>query len=96
MIVASRKDLNEAIKWSKKNSPVAFFVLSMNGKWGVPEENPENIVSAFKRLWPDTRTYLKTVATMNHKNGGRINPPEMDINYPQNRIKPRAFYAPKD
>ena len=26
---------------------------------------------------------------MNHKNGGKINPPDMDINYPQNRIKPQ-------
>lgn len=87
MIVASRKDLNEAIKWSKKNSPVAYLVLSMNGKWGVPGENPENIVSSFKRLWPDTRAFLKRVAVMNFKDGGRIRPTELDIAYPQPKIK---------
>ena len=83
----SRKDLNEAIKWSKKNSPVAYFVLSMNGKWGVPGENPDNIVSAFKRLWPDTCSYLKTASIMNYKDGGKIRFTEFDFNYPQPRIK---------
>ena len=87
MIVASRKDLNEAIKWSKKNSPIAYFVLSMNGKWGVPNENPENIVAAFKRLWPETRAFLRTQAHMNFKGNGKITPSELEINYSQNKIK---------
>ena len=85
----SRKDLNEALKWSKKNSPIAYFVLSMNGKWGVPGENPENIVAAFKRLWPETRAYLKTVSIMNFQSGGKIDAAKLDINYPQNRVKPQ-------
>lgn len=85
----SRKDLNEAIKWSKKNSPIAYLVLSMNGKWGVPGENPVNIVAAFKRLWPETRSYLKTMATMNYSAGGKIDAAKLDINYPLNRVKPQ-------
>ena len=87
MIVASRKELNEAIKWSKKNSPEAYLVLSMNGKWGVPGENPENIVSSFKKLWPDLRSFLSTQAIMNYADGGRIRPSELDFNYPQQHIK---------
>jgi len=79
--------MNAALKWSKKNSPVAFFVLSMNGKWGVPGENPMNIVSAFKRLWPELRTYLKTAATMNYADGGRLRTNELEINFPQNQFK---------
>ena len=61
MIVAARKDLNEALKWSKKNSPIAYFVLPINGKWGVPNENPENIVAAFKKLWPETRAFKSRI-----------------------------------
>ena len=87
MIVASRKDINEAIKWSKKNSPIAYFVLSMNGKWGGKDENPENIVTAFKRLWPDARAYLHTMAQMNFKGNGQLIPVEFDIAYPQPKIK---------
>jgi len=87
MISASRKDMLEALKWAKKFSPVAYLVLSMNGKWGTPKDNAMNIVAAFKRLWPETRAYLKTVATMSYKGGGRIIPADLDINYPQKRIK---------
>lgn len=87
MIFASRKDMLEALKWAKKFSPAAYFVLSMNGKWGTPKDNAMNIVAAFKRLWPETRAYLKTVATMSYKGGGRIIPVDLDINYPQKRIK---------
>ena len=87
MISASRKDMLEALKWTKKNSPVAYLVLSMNGKWGTSKDNAVNIVTAFKRLWPETRAYLKTVATMSYKGGGRIIAADLNINYPQNRIK---------
>jgi len=87
MISASRKDMLEALKWSKKYSPVAYLVLSMNGKWGASKDNALNIVTAFKRLWPETRAYLKTVATMSYKGGGRIIAADLEINYPQNRIK---------
>lgn len=87
MISASRKDMLEALKWSKKYSPVAYLVLSMNGKWGTSKDNALNIVTAFKRLWPETRAYLKTVATMSYKGGGRIIAADLDINYPQNRVK---------
>ena len=87
MISVSRKDMLEALKWAKKFSPVAYLVLSMNGKWGTPKDNAMNIVAAFKRLWPETRAYLKTVATMSYKGGGRIIPADLDINYPQKRIK---------
>lgn len=87
MISASRKDMLEALKWAKKFSPVAYLVLSMNGKWGTQKDNAMNIVAAFKRLWPETRAYLKTVATMSYKGGGRIIPADLDINYPQKRIK---------
>jgi hypothetical protein len=77
----------EALKWSKKYSPVAYLVLSMNGKWGTSKDNALNIVTAFKRLWPETRAYLKIVATMSYKGGGRIIAADLDINYPQNRVK---------
>ena len=87
MISAARKDMLEALKWSKKNSPVAYLVLSMNGKWGTPKDNALNIVAAFNRLWPETKAYLKTVATMSYKGGGKIISSEFEINYPQNRIK---------
>ena len=87
MISASRKDMLEALKWAKKFSPVAYLVLSMNGKWGTPKDNAMNIVAAFKRLWPETMAYLKTLATMSYKGGGRIIPADLDINYPQKRIK---------
>ena len=87
MISAFRKDMLEALKWSKKSSPVAYLVLSMNGKWGTPKDNAINIVTAFKRLWPETRAYLKAVATMSYKGGGRIIAADLDINYPQNRVK---------
>ena len=87
MISVSRKDMLEALKWANKFSPVVYLVLSMNGKWGTPKDNAMNIVAAFKRLWPETRAYLKTVATMSYKGGGRIIPADLDINYPQKRIK---------
>jgi len=87
MIALARKDLLEALEWSRKYSPVAYLVLSMNGKWGTRKDNVLNIVEAFKRLWPETRAYLKTVATMSYKGGGRIITADLDINYPQNRIK---------
>lgn len=87
MIAASRKNLNEAIKWSKKNSPIAYFVLSMNGKWGVPNENPENIVAAFKRLWPETRAFLSKQATLSFADRGRIRPSQLQIAYPVQKIQ---------
>lgn len=87
MIVASRKDLNEAIKWSKKNSPIAYFVLSMNGKWGVPNENPENIVAAFKKLWTETRAFLSKQATLSFADRGRIRPSQLQIAYPVQKIQ---------
>ena len=46
-----------------------------------------NIVSAFKRLWPELRTYLKTAATMNYADGGRLRTNELEINFPQNQFK---------
>ena len=84
MIAVARKDLLEALKWSRRYSPVAYLVLSMNGKWGT--RNALNIVESFKRLWPETRAYLKTVATMSYKGGGRILASNLEINYPQKRV----------
>ena len=78
MISAARKDMLEALKWSKKNSPVAYLVLSMNGKQGTPQDHALNIVAAFNRLWLETKAYLKTVATMSYKGGGKIISSEMD------------------
>lgn len=89
MINASRKDLTEAVKWSRKNSPVAYFVLSMNGKWGTPSDNALNIVAALARLWPGTRASLSTAAAMNYPDGGRLRPETMTINYPSERIRER-------
>lgn len=87
MITASRKDLNEAIKWSKKNSPVAYFVLSLNGKWGKTTDNTENIVSSFKRLWPETRDCLSRQGTLNYADKGRIRPSQLQVSYPVPRIQ---------
>lgn len=87
MIALARKDLLEVLKWSRRYSPVAYLVLSMNGKWGTRKDNALNIVESFKRLWPETRAYLKTVATMSYKGGGRIIPADLEINYPQKRVK---------
>ncbi|MBQ3707700.1 MAG: hypothetical protein II889_07295 [Clostridia bacterium] len=87
MIIASHKEIIEAIKWSKKNSPVAHLVLSMNGKWGTEKDNPMNVVAAFARLWPETRSFLQTAAMMNYKDGGLLRPSEFDINYPQQKVK---------
>ena len=87
MIAVARKDLLEALKWSRRYSPVAYLVLSMNGKWGTRKDNALNIVESFKRLWPETRAYLKTVATMSYKGGGRILASDLEINYPQKRFK---------
>lgn len=87
MVNVSRKELVEAIKWSKKNSPIAYFVLSMNGKWGVQRENPDNVVLSFKRLWPALRSFLSARAIMNYADGGRIRPSELDFSYPQPRLK---------
>ena len=83
MIALARKDLVEALKWSRRYSPVAYLVLSMNGKWGTRKDNALNIVESFKRLWPETRAYLKTLATISYKGGGRILASDLEINYPQ-------------
>ncbi len=87
MINISRKDLLTVLKWSKANSPVIYLIFSMNGKWGGEKDNPANIVSTFAQLWPTTRAYLQTAALMNYKDGGRLRPSELDIDYPNPKIK---------
>ena len=87
MIKASRKELTEAIKWSRKNSPVAYLVFSMNRKWGVPDENPQNIVSSFRKYWPETRDYLSSQALMNFKGNGKLRMVDLEINYPVEKVK---------
>ena len=59
----------------------------MNGKWGVPNENPENVVSSFKRLWSNLRAYFSTQAIMNYADNGQIHPSKIDFNYPQPQIQ---------
>ncbi len=51
MFSISRKDLNAVLKWCQKRSPIGTLVFAMNGKWGVPNQNEENIISNFLRYW---------------------------------------------
>ena len=51
MFSISRKELNDALKWCQKRSPLGTLVFAMNGKWGVPNQNEENIISSFLRYW---------------------------------------------
>ena len=58
MLTGSKKDLLEMQKWSKKNSPIAYLVLSMNGKWDCKNPNAENVIASFVKYWPDARAEL--------------------------------------
>ena len=51
MFSISRKELIDALKWCQKRSPLGTLVFAMNGKWGVPNQNEENIVFNFLRYW---------------------------------------------
>ena len=84
MIPASRKDLTEAIKWSKKNSPVAYLVFSMNGKWGTANDNAVNIVTTFEKLWPAARSHIRAQARMNPT--GRLRLGDLSVAYPNQRV----------
>ena len=84
MIAISRKELNENLKWSKTNSPIVYLVLSMNGKWGTDHDNPENIVSAFEKLWPAVRAHLTVQTTMGTT--GKIPIDQVRITFPNARM----------
>ena len=51
MISMSRKEQSAAVKWCQRRSPIGYLVYSMNGKWGVPHENDENVITQFLKCW---------------------------------------------
>ena len=51
MFSISRKEQIEALKWCQKRSPIGTLVFAMNRKWGVPNQNTENIISNFLHYW---------------------------------------------
>jgi hypothetical protein len=51
MISMSRKEQAAAVKWCQHRSPIGYLVYTMNGKWGVPHENDENVISQFLKCW---------------------------------------------
>ena len=51
MIAMTRKEQSAALKWCRKSSPIGTLVFSMNGIWGVPHENTENVISHFLKYW---------------------------------------------
>lgn len=85
MITLSRKEITEALKWSRKNSAIAHLVLSMNGKWGVAGQNVANVCAVFLRCWPAARAEITTQARMNPK--GRLQPAELTVNFPNSDMR---------
>ncbi len=87
MIISSRKQRSEVLKWSKTYSPILFLVLSMDGKWCSSGENAENVSSHFKKLWPASRSFITMQARMNAK--GLIRLSQLTIPFPSREVHRR-------
>ena len=87
MIISSRKQQNEVLKWSKTNSPILYLILSMDGKWGGKAENADNISRSFQKLWPAARAFIASQARMNAK--GLVRLSALSVPFPNQEVHRR-------